>query len=225
MKSAFIAGSTGYLGSRLAGQLLNIGYTVEALVRPGSERRVPPGCKIISGDALDPESYQRSISSDTFVHLVGVSNPNPAKADLFRKIDLPAAIASFAAAQEANVKHFVYVSVAHPAPVMKAYVQTRMEAEAKLLELGLPATILRPWYVLGPGHRWAYALIPLYEIFERISFTRESALRCGLVTLKQMLAALVHAVETPVPNGVRILEVPDIRKHSSPAGGSPPRLR
>ena len=23
-------------------------------------------------------------------------------------------------------------------------------------------TILRPWYVLGPGHRWPYALKPMY---------------------------------------------------------------
>ena len=209
MKSVFIAGSTGYLGSRLADELLQRGYAVEALVRKGSEAKTPAGCKKITGDALRPESYQDGISSKTFVHLVGVSNPSPAKAKLFRSIDLPAAFASADAAVHAGVQHFIYLSVAHPAPVMKAYIQTRMEAEEKLRSSGLNATILRPWYVLGPGHRWAYALIPFYKVFELIPATREGARRCGLVTLKQMLLALLDAVENPF-SGIRIVEVPEI---------------
>ena len=211
MKSVFIAGSTGYLGSRLAVELLKKGHSVEALVRKGSEQKIPAGCKIVIGDALNADSYKESISAETFVHLVGVAHPGPSKAMLFRTIDLPSAYASVDAAVFANITHFVYVSVAHPAPVMKAYVQTRMEAEKKLRQSGLSATILRPWYVLGPGHRWAYALIPFYKFFELLPPTREGALRCGLVTLKQMLAALVHAVENPA-SGIRIVEVPEIRE-------------
>ena len=38
----------------------------------------------------------------------------------------------------------------------------------------------------------------------------ECAARLGLVTLEQMVAALVHAVETPA-QGVRIVKVPEIR--------------
>ncbi|MGH9856238.1 MAG: epimerase, partial [Acidobacteriota bacterium] len=106
----------------------------------------------------------------------------------------------------------------HPAPVMKAYIQTRMDAEARLLESGMDITILRPWYVLGPGHRWAYALIPFYKLFELIPATRPGALRCGLVTLPQMLGALMYAVENPV-KGIRILEVPEIRRQMKSAPG------
>ena len=211
MKSAFIAGSTGYLGSRISKLLIDGGYRVQALVRTGSEGKVPPGSEAVVGDALNAESYKHSISSDTFIHLVGVAHPSPSKAQQFRSIDLPAAFASIEASMYANVKHFVYVSVAHPAPDMKAYVQTRVEAEEKIIRSGLHATILRPWYVLGPGHRWAYALIPFYKLGEWIPATRESAFRCGLVTLSQMLGALMHAVENPA-EGVRILEVPQIRK-------------
>jgi hypothetical protein len=57
-----------------------------------------------------------------------------------------------------RVQHFVYVSVAHPAPVMKAYVEVRMQCE----ESGLNTTILRPWYV--PGHDWPYLLKPGYRL-------------------------------------------------------------
>jgi uncharacterized protein YbjT (DUF2867 family) len=56
------------------------------------------------------------------------------------------------AAKEAGVRHFIYLSVAHPAPMMQAYLEVRIECEQAIQVAGLNATILRPWYVLGPGH-------------------------------------------------------------------------
>ena len=94
--------------------------------------------------------------------------------------------------------------------MMRDYIAVRSECEALLRESGLNATILRPWYVLGPGHRWPYALVPAYWIMERFPSTRESALRLGLVTLDQMICALTCAVEDPC-RGVRVLGVPEIR--------------
>ena len=93
---------------------------------------------------------------------------------------------------------------------MKAYVESRMEAEEILRQTGMNCTFVRPWYVLGPGHRWAYALLPMYWIFGLIPSSRATAQRLGLVTLRQMSSALLHAVENPA-NGIRIIEVPQIR--------------
>jgi uncharacterized protein YbjT (DUF2867 family) len=147
------------------------------------------------------------------VQLVGVPHPSPAKAAQFRSIDLVAGKASIEAAVSAGVRHFVYLSVAQPAPVMKAYIAARAECEATIRDRGLNASILRPWYVLGPGHRWPYALIPLYWILEQFPPTREGAERLGLVSLQQMIAALVRAVESPV-SGVHVIDVPAIRAAS-----------
>jgi uncharacterized protein YbjT (DUF2867 family) len=94
---------------------------------------------------------------------------------------------------------------------MQAYIEARMEAEALLAASGLPSTVVRPWYVLGPGHRWPLALRPFYWILERITSTRETARRLGLVTLEQMVTTLAWAVEHPAKE-TRILEVPDIRR-------------
>jgi len=102
------------------------------------------------------------------------------------------------------------VSVAHPAPVMKAYIAVRVECEDFLRNSGMNATILRSWYVLGPGHRWPYAVLPMYWLAELLPGTRDGARRLGLVTQKQMCRALVTAVETPA-KGIRIVEVPEIR--------------
>lgn len=207
----FVAGSTGYLGRPLIAALLERGYQVRALARPGSEGRLPSGCEIVFGDALNGSSYGGQIDpADTFVQLVGVSHPSPSKANLFRKVDFASASGAVKAAADTGIQHFIYLSVAHPAPVMKAYIQTRVECEARIRESGLNATILRPWYVLGPGHRWPYALLPLYWLMERFPRTRPGARRLGLVTRQQMIRALVDAVENPA-RGFKVIEVPEIR--------------
>ena len=94
--------------------------------------------------------------------------------------------------------------------MMKAYIAVRAECEALIQQRRLNSTILRPWYVLGPGHKWPYALLPVYKVMEALPFTREGAHRLGLVTLEQMVMALVEAVESPV-QGLRIVGVPEIR--------------
>ncbi len=210
-RRVFITGGTGYMGSRLIPLLLARGHQVVALVRPGSERKLPAGCTTVQGDALDGGSYASSIGScDTFVQLVGVAHPSPAKAREFVSVDQKSAMEAIRVAARAGIQHFVYLSVAHPAPMMHAYIEARSACEDALRASGLNATILRPWYVLGPGHRWPYVLIPFYRIAELIPSKRDSALRLGLVTLPQMVNALAAAVEDPA-RGVKVAEVPEIR--------------
>ena len=211
MATVFITGGTGYMGRQLIPQLLQHGHQVRALARRGSEGKLPPGCEIVVGDALDGSTYSASVKGcSTFVHLVGVAHPSPAKGKAFREIDLVSARAAVTAALEALIEHFVYLSIAQPAPIMKSYIEVRTQGEQMLRESGMNTTFLRPWYVLGPGHRWPYALIPIYWALRQIPATRPGAERLGLVTLPQMTQALVHAVESPA-QGVRIVDVPAIR--------------
>ncbi len=199
------------MGRNLIMELVRRKYEVQALARHGSEHKLPHGCKVIPGDALDKNSFVSRIApAETFVQLIGVTHPNPAKKDEFRSVDLSAARVAIEAAREAGIRHFVYVSVAQPAPVMKFYVAVRAEAEKMIRESGMNATILRPWYVLGPGRRWPLVLKPMYWLMEHIPATRESAQRLGLVTLEQMVGALVRSIENPA-QGVRILGVREIR--------------
>ena len=114
------------MGQRLIPRLLERGHDVRALVRPGSERKLPSGCTVVTGNALDASSYSQQVSpADTFVQLIGVAHPSPAKATEFRTIDLPAGLGAISAAKSAGIRQFIYVSVAHPAPMMHAYIADR----------------------------------------------------------------------------------------------------
>ena len=225
MASVFITGATGFMGRQLSAELLVRGHRVRGLARPGSEARVALGCEVAAGDALRAASYVGSMAGfDTLVHLVGVAHPSPAKKAQFLSIDLASAREALSAAVSAGVRHMVYVSVAHPAPVMHEYIAARTAAEEAIGAAGLNATILRPWYVLGPGRRWPLAILPVYWLMEALPGTRESARRLGLVSAQQMIAALVRAIENPA-RGLRIWEVPEIRVSPERAGIAVPARR
>ena len=210
-REVFITGGTGYMGRKLIPFLLQRGHKVTAVAREGSEHKLPPGCEVVIADVLDRSTWQEHLKpAHTLVHLVGVAHPSPSKSLEFVDIDLRSAREAIEAAQACAVQHFIYVSVAQPAPAMKSYVMVRAACENAIREAGLTATILRPWYVLGPGHWWPVVLLPFYKLAELLPPTSEGARRLGLVTLGQMTGALIRAIENP-PAGIRIVDVPAIR--------------
>jgi uncharacterized protein YbjT (DUF2867 family) len=209
--NVFVTGGTGYIGSRLIPELVRRGHSVRALVRSGSDHKLAAGAEGLVGNALEANTFVQAIPpADTFVHLIGVPHPSPAKADQFRAVDLVSIQAAVTAASTAGIRYFVYLSVAQPAPVMKVFQQVRSQGEALIRNSGMKATFVRPWYVLGPGHWWPVPLVPFFWVAERVSALRNSATRLGFVTIGQMINALVWSIENP-PNGVRILGVPEIR--------------
>lgn len=212
----FVTGGTGYIGSRAIAALLARGHRVRALTRTGSQRKLPAGCEVALGNALDGTTFADQLApADTFLQLVGVAHPGPSKAAQFESIDFISVRESVAAAAQAQIAHFIYLSVAHPVSVMRAYQDVRIRGEAMIRDAGLRATMLRPWYVLGPGHWWPIALLPYYGIAELVPSMRESARRAGLVTIRQMVRAIVAAVESGPPAAEpRILDVPAIRGSS-----------
>jgi uncharacterized protein YbjT (DUF2867 family) len=217
----YISGGTGYLGASLIPRLCKRGHFVRALCRPGSEQKLARYADPVTGNALDASTFSPA-GFDTFVHLVGTPHPAPWKGEQFRAIDFVSLKASIEAAKLAMVSHFVYVSVAHPAPVMKSYIEVRAECERIVVASGIPATILRPWYVLGPGHWWPGVLKPAYWLCEHLPPTSSAARRLGLVSLQEMVDALTWSIENP-PCGTMVLEVPEIRHiANTPATGVDP---
>jgi uncharacterized protein YbjT (DUF2867 family) len=212
-KAVFVTGGTGYIGRPLVEMLVARKHAVVALARAGSEDKVATGATAVVGDALDAASFTYAIPrAATVVHLVGTPHPNPAKAAEFERVDLASIRATAIAATSAGASHIVYVSVARPAPLLRSYIAVREAGEAAVLATGIPATFVRPWYVLGPGHYWPVALRPLYALARLFPPTRPQATRLGLVKLEEIVAALVCAVEMPPDEGPHIVDVPAIAR-------------
>ena len=209
--NVFLTGATGYIGSHLIPELLRRGHQVRALVRPSSAPKLASGAQPILGDALNASTFRHLVRpSDTFIQLVGVAHPSPSKGEQFRAIDLVSIRESVRAGSGSSIRHFIYLSVAQPAPAMKEYVAVRAEGERLVRESGIPATFVRPWYVLGPGHWWPYAILPAYWIWGAIPSQRDTAQRLYPVKLANVIRAIADAVENP-PSGVRIIEAPEMR--------------
>src|SRR3954447_1068293 len=107
----FMTGGTGYMGRALIPLLVERGHRVTALVRPGSETKLKAPCEIFTGNAFDGDSYRARLREcDTFIHLVGVPHPSPAKAREFVAVDLRSAQEAIRVASLARMRHFIYVS-------------------------------------------------------------------------------------------------------------------
>ena len=198
MQTVFITGGTGYIGTRLIKALQQEGgFAIKALIRKGSENKLPHGCEVIFGNALDASSYQNAIAPATiFVHLIGVAHPSPSKKEQFKNIDLVSVQQAAKAAAGAGIQHFIYLSVAmHPTKVMKDFQQVRAQGEALLLQQNFITSFIRPWYVLGPGHWWPLLLKPVYFILKLFPSTRVTANNLDTVTIKQMIKALVISIK------------------------------
>jgi uncharacterized protein YbjT (DUF2867 family) len=216
MAGVFVTGGTGYVGLRVIAALVARGHRVRALVRARATGRLPDGVEAVVGDALDGATFAGAIApADTLLQLVGTPRPSPAKAAEFERVDLVSARESARVAAGAGIRHFVYVSVAQPAPIMRAYVDVRARGEALIRATGVPATFLRPWYVLGPGHRWPYALVPVYWVLKKLASTRDTARRLDLIAVRTMVRALVAAIESPPRAEVRIWDVETMRARSA----------
>ncbi|MEP6596444.1 MAG: hypothetical protein ABJA71_10890 [Ginsengibacter sp.] len=104
---------------------------MRALVRKGSEHKLPLGCEIVIGDALSAASYQNKVApSATFIHLIGVPHPSPSKKEQFKKIDLVSIKEAVKAVTDAGIAHFIYLSVSmYPTKIMNDFQQIRAEGE------------------------------------------------------------------------------------------------
>jgi dihydroflavonol-4-reductase len=169
MKPALVTGATGFLGWHVARLLIERGYSVRALVRPGSHVAELP-VEIASGDLRDRESLERAVAGCGLVYHVAADyrlwakNPH----ELYDS-NVEGTRHLLAASQKAGVERIVYTStvgcigVPHDGigdetiPVSLDdmagdYKRSKFLAEQVALEFargGLPVVIVNPTAPIG----------------------------------------------------------------------------
>jgi dihydroflavonol-4-reductase len=169
-----ITGATGFIGSHLAALLVARGHDVAAVLRP----ETPPGpladlpVTVLRADVRDRRAVRRALKgADGLFHLAGTTNLATPRETVFA-LNVEGTRIVLEEALRAGIGRVVYtssVAAVGPAPrggvadettIWDAgryaipYVDAKHEAEMialRLIARGLPAVIVNPAHVLGPG--------------------------------------------------------------------------
>jgi uncharacterized protein YbjT (DUF2867 family) len=147
-----VTGATGYVGREVATAIAEAGHGVRALVRPGSEDRLPAGVTAMSGDVTDPVSLMSAADGvDAIVNLVAILNGSDAQ---FEAVNTGGPRNVVAAAERAGVRRLLHMSAAgvneRNAPRTR-YWKTKLAGKQAVMESALDWTVFEPSFVFGKG--------------------------------------------------------------------------
>src|SRR3984893_8987658 len=209
-----VTGASGFIGRTLCSQLIDRGHEVVALVRrPGSE---PAGTRAAGGDLSDAQRLRDVLAGerpDCVVHLAAeiASQRSERKVHevnvrgLERLLD---ACLALAAGDPAAGPRFVFASTVvtgdaggalltedTPLPVQTPYGRSKQEGERLVLGSGLPAVVVRPSHVYGPGGWFAEELVARLRSPGRLAVIGGGRNMWDVVHVHDVVSALVLAGE------------------------------
>ena len=217
-KRMLITGTTGMVGSLLARKAVAAGYQVRGMVRSTSRRTglEDLGIEWVEADLGRPETLPQAVAGvDIVVHAAAhVGDWGPA--EQYRAINVVGLEHLLTAVEkEGRLKRWVQISSLGVYPPrhhygtdettppdlagLDGYTQTKAEAEIVLkrhmAEYGLPAVILRPGFIYGPGDRH---VVP--RLIERIEAGKMKLIGDGQMLLnnthvENLVDAILLAVE------------------------------
>lgn len=141
-----VAGSSGFIGSRLGPALEADGHTVVAMTRDPA--RYDGAGRAVFGDVHRPETLRAALdgchAAFYLVHSLGSAD--------FEQRDADGARAFGRAAADAGVERIVYLGgLGESGDDLSAHLRSRHEVEGLLAEAGVPVTVLRAGIVVGHG--------------------------------------------------------------------------
>ena len=164
-----LTGATGFIGSRVARQLVATGFKIQALTRTTSDRSRLSGVSVdwVEGALEDVDSLKRLVSGvDAVVHCAGAVRG--ATRDHFKRINVDGvARLMHAAAEQHPLPRFLFISsLAARQPDVSLYAASKREGEAVIAENAgrIQWVGLRPPAVYGPGEK---EMLPLFRWMAR----------------------------------------------------------
>ena len=143
-----VAGSTGLLGSEICRQLAAQQKPVQALIRKTSapekvDALKQLGCVLTEGDFKDKASLIKACSGcDTVISTVS-STLSRQEGDNIQTVDHDGNLNLVAAAKEAGVKHFIFISFRHQYAPENPLTEAKRSAEHAIKSSGMKYTILQ----------------------------------------------------------------------------------
>lgn len=171
-KNVLVTGASGFIGRRVAEELLKKGARVRAMARNISKAREleSAGAEVVAGDMTDRSSLDRAVRGCQAVfHFAGATNEFKPY-EYYARVNVEGSRVLGEAAVKEGVERFIHISTvwvyglwSEPGTCEtsacrksgQAYSDTKLEAEMVIRKLiedrGLPAIILQPSEVYGPA--------------------------------------------------------------------------
>jgi len=143
-----VAGSTGLLGSEICRQLTAQQKPVRALVRKTSapektDALKQMGCSLIEGDFKDKVSLVNACKGCDVVISTVSSTLSRQEGDNIQTVDHEGNLNLVAAAKEAGIKHFIFISFRHQYAPESPLTEAKRSAEHAIISSGMKYTILQ----------------------------------------------------------------------------------
>ncbi len=216
-----VTGASGFIGGVLSGRLIERGHEVHSLVRrPGSE---PPGTRVVLADLADGAAVASALAEvrpDCVIHLAAEiasqrSERKVREVNVGGTENLLGACLSVAGSDPAGGPRVVFSSTvvtgdAHgelltedtPLPVATPYGRSKQEGERLVLQSGLPAVVIRPSHVYGPGGWYAQELIPRLRQPGRFAVIGTGENLWDVVHVDDVASALLLGAEAAPPGSI-----------------------
>jgi nucleoside-diphosphate-sugar epimerase len=213
LRTAFVTGAAGFVGSHTARRLLIDGWRVKALVRrPDRPGLLPAGVEVVAGDLREPATYRPALEGcDCVLHVAGLVKARTRSEYLSANADGSEALAR-AASDACPDALFLLVSsqaAAGPArdgrPLTEAsearpvswYGESKLEGERRVERyVRGPWCVVRPSVVYGDGDP---GILELFRVIQKGIAPIVAGGRCRvqLIAVEDLVDVLVAAAGRP----------------------------
>ncbi len=152
MRSLFLAGATGAVGSTLLSMSRGMGVDLVAHARPRPGREPSPDQVVFElSDAA--ELHHALLGRTTVIQCIGTMRKRFASGDTYESSDVGTTRQLVEAARASgSVDHIVLLSSVGAGKPVGSYLRAKAEAERLVRESNIPWTIFRPSAFVGAGH-------------------------------------------------------------------------
>ncbi len=203
-----VTGASGFVGHAACRELIARGHDVRSLVRrPGSE---PAGTAAVAGDLTDAgalASAVRAAAPEGVLHLAA-EIASQRSADRVREVNVEGMRRLLEACVADGAPKVVFTSTVvtgeaggallvedEPLPVQTPYGRSKQEGEALLLGCGLPAVVVRPGHVYGPGGWYEHEMLARLRQPLRFAVIGRGDNLWDVIHVDDVARALVDALE------------------------------
>lgn len=210
-RSVLLTGATGFIGQRVLTRLLDGGHKVRAVSRrPAHKLNLPEhdNLEIVQGDALNVQDLDAMLEGiEVAYYLIHSMEGGVGDEDAFIERDKRAALNFSSAARHAGVKQIIYLSGIEPCEEISKHLRSRNDVERYLATDGVPVTVLRAGFIIGPESAGFKMLSGIVSNMSTMMISSELKHRTQPAFVHDVIDALVLCLEHPEETAGKCFEV------------------